>query len=173
MAYAALRDQMNSLSCIRVTFPYRPCVPYTSSVRDGFVNRGLSMARLESAFAEGLDPQLEQAEKIFAQRRARAFLFDPRLLGEPAWDLLLCSFIALRKGETFDLQTTARTLGLSIETGLRWACILEDRDLFVRNGSLFSISKKAEGKLGTLFEAQIKELAHQQGHPARVEANHH
>lgn len=118
------------------------------------------MGRLDSVCAEGLDLQLEQAEKVFAQRQARAFLIDPRLLGEPAWDLLLCSFISFRKGEAFDLQATARTLCLSIETAIRWACVLEDRELFQRSGNLFSISKKAEAKLGILFGAQIKELAH-------------
>lgn len=120
------------------------------------------MARLESLYANGLDPQLEQAEKIFAQRQARAFLLDPRLLGEPAWDLLLCSFISHRKGEPFDLPTTARTLGLTIETALRWACVLEDRELFMRSGTRFTISTKAESKLGLLFRAQINELAHHQ-----------
>ena len=104
------------------------------------------------------DPVLFQAEQIFSQRQRRYSLIDGDILGEPGWDILLCAFIAQRKGRACSLNDVASDVGLGLETARRWVNLLADRGMLVLKGSLFAIAEDTELALSSMFMAQIKEL---------------
>lgn len=106
---------------------------------------------------EAFDPVLEQAEKILAQRQSRALVIDPDLLGEPGWDILLCAFIAHRRGLVCKLREVASEIGLGISTAKRWIDLLSLRDMLIQKGDFFVISEDTERKLATMFKLQIKQ----------------
>lgn len=43
-------------------------------------------------------PLFREAERILAYRQHRLELIGQDLFGEPAWDILLCGYVAIRKG---------------------------------------------------------------------------
>lgn len=104
------------------------------------------------------DPILFQAEQIFSQRQTRYSVIDRDLLGEPGWDILLCAFIAQRKGRACSLNDVASDVGLGLETARRWVDLLADRGMLVLKGSLFAIGEETESVLSAMFKAQIKEI---------------
>ena len=104
------------------------------------------------------DPILFQAEKIFSQRQLRYSVIDRDVLGEPGWDILLCAFIAQRKGCACSLNDVASEIGLGLATAGRWVDLLAHRGMLVLRGSLFAISEDTETVLSAMFKAQIKEL---------------
>lgn len=109
------------------------------------------------------DPLLVQAEKVLAQRQARATLIDPDLLGEPGWDILLCAFIACRKGEKCHKDAIARQVGVSTLTASRWMNLLEDRHMIESQYGAVALTDEGEAKLASLFSAQMKELMREFG----------
>lgn len=106
----------------------------------------------------GRDPLLEQAEKIFAQRQTRALVIDRDLLGEPGWDILLCAFIANRKGDACRLSDVAEAIDLGTATTQRWADALTQRGYLHQRDGLLAISEDAEAKLAGMFRKQLTEL---------------
>lgn len=104
------------------------------------------------------DPILFQAEQIFSQRQRRYSVIDRDVLGEPGWDILLCAFIAQRKGRACSLNDVASEVGLGLATAGRWVDLLAHRGMLVHRGSLFAISEDTEAVLSAMFKAQIKEL---------------
>lgn len=116
------------------------------------------MASTEQFHQRAADPILDQAEKILSQRQSRALMIDPEVLGEPGWDILLCAFIAHRKGLVCNLSDVAGEIGLSPSTTRRWIDILAVRELLVQREDFFTISEGAELKLSTMFKKQINEI---------------
>ena len=116
------------------------------------------MALTEQFPVASRDPLLEQAEKIFAQRRARAQLIDRDLLGEPGWDILLCAFIANRKGTACRLSDVAEAIDLSTATTQRWADALTQRGYVHQRDGLLAISEDAEARLAGMFRNQLTEI---------------
>jgi hypothetical protein len=104
------------------------------------------------------DPLLEQAKKILDQRRTRALVIDRDLLGEPGWDILLCAFIANRKGEACQLLDVAKEIDLSPSTTKRWADALTQRGFLRQRDGLLAISEDAEAKLAAMFKKQLIEV---------------
>lgn len=97
-------------------------------------------------------PLLKEAERILAYRRDRLQLIGEDLFGEPAWDILLCGYIASRKGEAClidDVQAITRLSSTSIR---RWLVLLETRGLAHANKAAFAITLEAEARLNSLFE---------------------
>lgn len=117
------------------------------------------------------DPFLEQARRILAQRQTRALVIDRDLLGEPGWDILLCAFIANRKGEACCLEDVAREIALSPSTTRRWADALAQRGYLHQREGLLAISEDAEAKLAAMFKKQLIEvlqtlgIGHEPGRP--------
>lgn len=103
------------------------------------------------------DPVVFQAETILAQRQARALVIDRDLLGEPGWDILLCAFIAHRKGSVCEQHDIANEIDLSISLVSRWVDILSLRGLLLKRDDFFVISESVERKLSMMFELQIKQ----------------
>ncbi|MBY0394615.1 MAG: hypothetical protein K2Q27_15290 [Novosphingobium sp.] len=116
------------------------------------------MAWREQYPAIAPDPLLKQAETVFSQRQARCSIIDPDFLGEPGWDILLCAYIAHRKGTNCSQETFASQIGLSLEVTKRWVDFLAARDMLELKGPTCTISVTAEAKLTTLFSKQYEEL---------------
>lgn len=116
------------------------------------------MVSTEQFLKRAADPILDQAEIIFSQRQSRGILIDPEILGEPGWDILLCAFIAHRKGLVCTLSDVAREIGLSPVTAKRWIDVLTDRDFLVQKEDFFTISEGAELKLSSLFKRQLSQM---------------
>lgn len=107
---------------------------------------------------EDRDLLCEQAQKILAQRQARAQVIDRDLLGEPGWDILLCAFIANRKQTACPLSDVAQTIDLSIASTQRWADALTQRGYLHQREGLIAISEDAEAKLAGMFRKQLAEI---------------
>lgn len=112
-------------------------------------------ATAESSQGLMQDLLLFQAEKIYALRQARSMVVDPVFLGEPAWDLLLCAFISRRRSDVFYLEAAVEDIGVSVETGTRWARALQDQDLFIQERGAYALSEGAEAKMVAMLEGQI------------------
>lgn len=74
---------------------------------------------------------LERARAIFAHRRARdaaaGGLAD--IFGEPAWDLLLATYIAYEEGRALHLSAAAATAAIRPLVAERWLAVLRQRRL--------------------------------------------
>lgn len=134
------------------------------------------MAWKEQYPAIAPDPLLKQAETVFSQRQARCSILDSDFLGEPGWDILLCAYIAHRKGKNCSAETFANQIGLSFEVTKRWVDFLAARDMLDLKGPTCTISVTAEAKLTTLFSKQYEELLQVAGylaeHQKRAASNH-
>lgn len=108
---------------------------------------------------QAYDALAAQAERIFAQRQERLRIFDPDLFGEPGWDILLCAYIASRKGAACLVDQVAAVLGIAPSTARRWVRILEDRGILMANGEAFAISLETECKLSEMFQNQINDCS--------------
>lgn len=116
------------------------------------------MAFTDQFPSKGRDPLLAQAEKILSQRQKRTLVIDRDLLGEPGWDILLCAFIAARKGEACALADVAQTIDLGLATTRRWADALTERGFIGQREGLLEISVDAEAKLAAMFKKQLAEI---------------
>jgi hypothetical protein len=116
------------------------------------------MVSIEQFQTKTTDPLLDQAETIFSQRQSRALMIDPEILGEPGWDILLCAFIAHRKGKVCSLNNVASEISSSLSTTKRWVELLTLRKFLVEKDGFFAITEEAEHKLSIMFKKQIKEV---------------
>jgi DNA-binding MarR family transcriptional regulator len=71
---------------------------------------------------------LERAKSILRVRRARERLFCRAMLGEPAFDLLLCLFVRSGQKET-SLTSLAKLAGIPNSSAMRWIRYLCDKGL--------------------------------------------
>lgn len=77
--------------------------------------------------------QLERlAAKLYDSRRARDQLFEDKLFGEPAWDMMLALYCFPRRGIFLSVMSLGRAANIPSTTGLRWQKLLEDRGLIMR-----------------------------------------
>ena len=72
------------------------------------------------------------ASSFYGLRRLRAKYFEPALIAEPAWDMLLDLFIASIRGVR--VATTSLCLAARVPqaTGLRWIAVLQKHSLVRR-----------------------------------------
>lgn len=101
------------------------------------------------------DPLSVHAERIFAERQERLGVIAADLLGEPGWDILLCAYIAGRKGAACLVDDVAAAIGNPASATKRWVLILQEHGMLVANEDAFTISLEAEVKLTDLFQSQI------------------
>ena len=76
------------------------------------------------------------AYQIYRARRARGRLFDPQLLGEPAWDMLLALYSLPPRGEMLTVTGLSLAAEVPGSTGLRWQAKLELEGLIKRGPHL-------------------------------------
>jgi DNA-binding MarR family transcriptional regulator len=73
------------------------------------------------------------ATSIYRARRRRLKYFDPSLLGEPAWDMLLDLFIGTALGRRINLTSLWGAAEVPHATARRHFALLEEKGLVKRN----------------------------------------
>ena len=93
---------------------------------------------------------LRIATRIHALREARFSMFDCRMFGEPAWDILLALYISRGRGFSLKITEVCAESKSPQTTALRWLEYLEREGLVVRrknpaktNSDLAEITEKA------------------------------
>lgn len=77
-----------------------------------------------SAFSRS-GPSSAELKDLLKARRARANFFGPHLFADPAWDILLLTYVALLDQEPLLVSTLLRTSHVPATTMLRWIKALE------------------------------------------------
>jgi PAS domain S-box-containing protein len=77
---------------------------------------------------------IERAQSILRVRRSRERLLGRAVIGEPAFDLLLCLYVRSGQQET-SLSGLARSAGIPYSSATRWICYLADKGLVLRTES--------------------------------------
>jgi DNA-binding MarR family transcriptional regulator len=72
------------------------------------------------------------AEDLYRDRRRRARHLPDRLLGEPAWDILLDLYVAAGRGQAVSVSNACLSADAPASTALRWLQHLEREGLVVR-----------------------------------------
>lgn len=96
----------------------------------------LYSAEGEEAGSGGMLPEelLARAEYILRVRRSRERLLGRAMIGEPAYDLLLCLYVRSGQEET-SLSSLARPAGIPYSSALRWIVYLADKGFVARTES--------------------------------------
>jgi DNA-binding MarR family transcriptional regulator len=103
---------------------------------------------------------LERAKRHYHYRRKREAVFEnPKLFGEPAWDMLVDLFIAGEEGNSISVTSLCIASGAPETTALRWIVVLEQEKLIIRNPDpndqrrvFLSLTDTAKNHMRTLFE---------------------
>lgn len=66
-----------------------------------------------------------QLKQLLKARHARANFFGAHLFADPAWDILLLSYVALLEGERLLVSALCRASVVPATTTLRWVKVLE------------------------------------------------
>jgi DNA-binding MarR family transcriptional regulator len=77
------------------------------------------------------DARLERAQSILRVRRSRERVLGRAMLGEPAFDLLLCLYVREEQRDK-SLASLAHTAGIPYSSAMRWISYLEDKALVER-----------------------------------------
>lgn len=72
-----------------------------------------------------------RAEALYAGRRLRDRLFAEGIFSEPAWDILLCVFLAHREGRQADIEAALVECGVPKDAGMRFLALLTEIGLLV------------------------------------------
>jgi DNA-binding MarR family transcriptional regulator len=72
------------------------------------------------------------ARRLYRHRRRRSRYFDPRLFGEPAWDILLDLYIARTEARLVSTSSACIAASVPQTTALRCIMKLEDSGLVTR-----------------------------------------
>ena len=86
--------------------------------------------------ADVMNPEalLARAQYILRVRRSRERLIGRAIIGEPAFDLLLCLYVRSGQRET-SLTSLAKPAGIPYSSAMRWISYLVDKGLVVRSES--------------------------------------
>ncbi len=77
---------------------------------------------------------LQLAKRTYAERRRRGRYFDASLFGEPACDILIDLFIAVKSDKKVSVSSACIASAVPTSTALRWITVLESLKLIVRTG---------------------------------------
>jgi DNA-binding transcriptional ArsR family regulator len=77
------------------------------------------------------------AREELIERRRRNSVFDPELLGEPAWDILLDLFVAKVGAKRISVTSACIAADVPPTTALRWLTVLEQDGLIHRMNDEF------------------------------------
>ncbi len=80
------------------------------------------------------EPLLARARSMLRVRRSGERLLNRSILGEPAFDLLLCLYVRSGQSET-SLTSLAQHAGIPYSSALRWILYLVDKGLVLRTES--------------------------------------
>jgi DNA-binding MarR family transcriptional regulator len=77
---------------------------------------------------------LARAQSILRVRRSRERLLGRAMIGEPAFDLLLCLYVRTGQQDT-SLTSLAKPAGIPYSSAMRWIAYLADKGLVTRSES--------------------------------------
>jgi DNA-binding MarR family transcriptional regulator len=92
------------------------------------------------------------ARQLYDARRGRDRMFDGRLLGEPAWDMLLALYCLPAQGIVLCATSLGYAANVAPSTGTRWQNILLEQGLMRRGPS---ISDKRQQLVGLTNKGRI------------------
>lgn len=72
------------------------------------------------------------ASQLYEARRGRDRLFNGKLFGEPAWDMLLALYCLPARGIVLTATSLDYAANVPLSTGTRWQRLLLDQDLIKR-----------------------------------------
>lgn len=75
---------------------------------------------------------MRTAQAVYRARQRRGEFFDDKLIGEPAWDMLLDLFIHSVRGQVVSTTSLCIASCAAPTTALRWIAVLEQADLVER-----------------------------------------
>src|SRR4051812_21439685 len=79
----------------------------------------------------------EHARQIHYSRGLREKMFNERMFGEPAWDVLLALYIIDRDRRRVNTRELSGLAGVALTTTLRWLDYLEQEGLICRTPNRF------------------------------------
>jgi len=80
--------------------------------------------------------------RIYDARRMRDRMFDRKLFGEPAWDMLLALYCLPARGERLGVTALALAANVAQATGHRWQLILTNEGLIERGPPEFDARRQ-------------------------------
>lgn len=94
----------------------------------------LRLMRADERTAE-LPSYLDRALTLQAQSRHRSALFSASKYAfqDPAWDILIYLFIGHERATMMSTKEACETVGVSLDTGLRWLNFMEQQGLLRRS----------------------------------------
>lgn len=105
-------------------------VETAESLRRAAANSRVVEGRCQPKHGEAVRNLLrKRARALMKVRRARLGFFDSKLLGEPAFDMLLILYASGGEHEPFSLALLEGSLGLSPSQARRWLAALKERGL--------------------------------------------
>jgi DNA-binding transcriptional ArsR family regulator len=108
---------------------------YAQRIRaDGTLSLGEKSVPCGSGKKSGSPPEplADIARRIYAERALRSRIFDSRLFGEPAWDMLLDLYVNWSEGRKVCITSACIGSQVPHTTALRWIGILEEMELVER-----------------------------------------
>jgi DNA-binding MarR family transcriptional regulator len=75
---------------------------------------------------------MELARRIYEARRTRERIFDSKIFGEPAWDMLLALYCLPKRGQVLSVKSLTYAANVPGTTGLRCQSMLEEQGLIER-----------------------------------------
>lgn len=110
-----------------------------------------------------IDPFVIEVERVLSHRQARNQFLGSDLFGEPAWEILLSAFVALRRSRVCVVESLARELNLSSSDMQHWIERLVERGLLEDHGLTIVITKRADDKIRRLLAAYLREMSQEFG----------
>lgn len=99
------------------------------------------------------------AYSTYLTRKLRGELFNPGLLGEPAWDILLLLFSNAKRMQQLTSQELADELELGVRLTERWICVLAEHGLVTIRTNLVELSEAGRARLTAYLKRQIAALS--------------
>lgn len=99
---------------------------------DEIVRREADPLRSKAPVAPSKRELIELASRIYEARRTRERIFQRKIFGEPAWDMLLALYCLPRRGKFLSATSLSYAASVPSTTGLRWQLELMKHGLIER-----------------------------------------
>lgn len=98
-----------------------------------YLGERIEAPRFHSSPVARSGPSSAQLKELLKARRARANFFGPHLFADPAWDILLLSYVALLDQDPLLISRLLKTSLVPATTMLRWIKALEQEGWLERS----------------------------------------
>ena len=141
----------------------RECLEEAQRAIEGAMQRLETSAILGDADFAVKEALIRYAEMLVRQRRVREQFFPTKMLGEPAWDLLLDLFIAQERGQKVPVTSACAASRAPQATALRYICALAADGMVERISSpddrrvvYLVLTPKADGQLRSYLSSLVE-----------------